>query len=68
MIRIEKGDDRVLVSFPYNPEYVKRIKIIKGRRWHPEGKYWSFPNTNGTLERILKVFEGEEISYKKLSF
>ncbi|PIP11621.1 MAG: integrase [bacterium (Candidatus Stahlbacteria) CG08_land_8_20_14_0_20_40_26] len=37
------------------------VKAVEGHRWHPEGKYWSFPNTDGTLERILKIFEGEKI-------
>ncbi|HRR60948.1 MAG TPA: tyrosine-type recombinase/integrase, partial [Spirochaetota bacterium] len=23
-------------------------------RWYPEGKYWSFPDTDGTLDNILK--------------
>jgi len=36
-------------------------KSIKGHEWHPEGKFWLFSNTNGTLKKILKVFEGEEI-------
>ncbi len=28
---------------------------------HRDKKCWSFPNTDGTLEKILNVFEGEEI-------
>ena len=47
--------------FLYNPYFVRKIKTIKCHYWHPEGKYWSFSNTNGTLEKILKVFEGEKI-------
>lgn len=38
VIKIEKEDDRVLVRFPYNPECIKRMKVIKGRSWRPEGK------------------------------
>jgi len=51
----------IMVSFPYNLQFVEKIKTIRGHRWHPEEKYWSFPNFNGTLEKILKVFEGEKI-------
>ena len=40
---------------------VATAKTIPGHRWHPGEKHWSFPNTDGTLENILKVFEGEEI-------
>lgn len=55
------GHSRITVAFSYNPEYIEKIKAIPGHRWHPEGKHWSFPDTNDTLEKILKVFEGEEI-------
>jgi len=58
---LKDREDNLMVSFPYNPQFVQKIKTIKGHRWHPDGKYWSFPGTNETLERILKVFEGEEI-------
>ena len=53
--------NRLEVSFHYNPVFVARIKAIAGHRWHPDGKYWSFPNTNGALAKILNVFEGEKI-------
>jgi len=62
LFKVQKDRDGFLkVSLPYNPQFVEKIKTIKGHRWHPDGKYWSFPNTNGTLERILKVFEGEKV-------
>jgi len=52
---------RMIISFPYDPLLVEKVKTIEGRRWHPIEKYWSFPNSDGIVERILKVFEGEEI-------
>ena len=64
MTRIQISNDpsgRIIVSFPYDPLLVVKVKTIDGRRWHPVEKHWSFPDTNGTLEKILKVFEGEEI-------
>ena len=64
MGRVSSGKDghgRITVAFSYNPEYIEKVKAISGHRWHPEGKHWSFPDTNDTLEKILKVFEGEEI-------
>jgi hypothetical protein len=51
---------KITVSFPYNPQLVQKVKTIPGRRWHPAEKYGGFPDTNGTLERIKKVFNGEE--------
>jgi len=50
-----------ITSFPYNPQFVGNIKIIKRHSWNPYSKYWSFQNTDGILERILKIFEGEKI-------
>lgn len=62
IIRVQKDKNGFQkVSFPYNPQFVQKIKTIDGHRWHPEGKYWSFPDTDGTLERILEVFKGEKI-------
>jgi len=58
---LKDGEDNLMVSFPYNPQFVEKIKTIKEHRWHPEEKYWSFPNSNGTLEKILEFFEGEKI-------
>lgn len=40
---------------------MEKVRGIKGHWWHSEEKYWSFPDTNGTLEEILKVFDGEKI-------
>ncbi|MBI3592317.1 MAG: hypothetical protein HY099_02365 [Nitrospirae bacterium] len=57
----KSGSGGVTVAFPYNPSLVAKVKNIEGHRWYPEGKHWSFPDSNGTLEKILKAFEGEEI-------
>ena len=57
----KEKNQRLVVSFAYNPQLVEMIKTIKWHRWHPEGKYWSFPNESGTLNQILNVFEGEEV-------
>jgi len=58
MARIQVSKDlsgRIVVSFPYDPLIVEQVKSINGRRWHPADKYWSFPELNGNLERILRV-------------
>ena len=49
------------MAFRYNPEFVEKIKTIQGHRWNPKEKLWNFPDSDGTLDKILKVFEGEEI-------
>jgi hypothetical protein len=52
---------RITVVFHYNLLFIERVKTIPGHRWHSDKKHWSFPNTNDTLEKILKAFKGEEI-------
>ena len=64
MGRINISNDpsgRIIVSFPYDPVLVARVKTIDGRRWHPAEKHWSFSKLDGMLEKILKAFEGEEV-------
>jgi len=52
---------RIIVSFPYNPIYISKVKTISGYRWHSEEKYWSFPLDKETLEKIMVIFNGEKI-------
>ena len=52
---------QIILTFPDDPLPVAKAKTIPNHRWHPVEKLWSFPNTDGALEKILKVFEGEEI-------
>ncbi len=59
MIRIESGRDAVVVRFPYNPDYIARIKTVKGYKWHPDGKYWSIPYSE--LKNFLSAFGGERV-------
>ena len=62
MVRISSDiPGRIKMTFSYNPEYVGKVKTIMGHRWHPEGKYWSFPNSKLVLNEILSAFGGEEL-------
>ena len=64
MARIQVSNDpsgRIIVSFPYAPLLVSKVKTIDGRQWHPDEKHWSFPNKDGILEKILKVFGDKEV-------
>jgi len=51
-VNITKDDVGIVVTFPYSPLLVEKIKTIPSDRWDSEKKYWSFPNTDGTLEKI----------------
>lgn len=62
-IQVRPGEaGRIIVLIPYSPERVAKIKTVPGRRWHPTEKYWSFPDTPETIEKILRAFEGEEMT------
>ena len=61
---LKDRENNLMVSFPYNPQFVEKIKTIKEHKWHPEEKYWRFPNSNGKLEKIVEIFEGEKIYIK----
>ncbi|MDI6730090.1 MAG: hypothetical protein QMD06_00905 [Candidatus Altarchaeum sp.] len=37
------------------------MKTIKGCFWHPDEKYRSFPNEDGTLDRIISMFNGKKL-------
>jgi integrase/recombinase XerD len=62
VISFSKNDlGSITVAFKYDPLFVEKVKNIEGRKWHKDEKYWSFPNTDGTLKKILEVFEEEKI-------
>jgi len=60
-IRIDKETYELRVSFQFDRFLVDKIKSIEGHKWHQEGKYWSFPKSNGILNEILSTFKSEEI-------
>jgi integrase/recombinase XerD len=61
-IRIRPGDaGHLIVTFPYTPERVEKIKTIPGKWWHPGEKHWTVPATKGMVERLVSLFEGERV-------
>ena len=62
-IKIQKqNSERIKITFPnYNYSYISKIKSIEGYKWHPEEKFWTIPNTNGNLQKIIFIFGKEEI-------
>lgn len=43
MILISQNGETYEIRFPYDAEIVRRIKNVPGRRWDPDGKFWSIP-------------------------
>lgn len=60
MIDIQEGTgDYLIVRLPYSKEAVERMHLIKGRKWHPEGKFWTVPADNDTKMLIKQLFQCE---------
>ena len=55
------GKGRIKMVLPYDPELIAKIKTIPGRRWHPEEKCWSVPDSDGILDKLLSLFAGEQL-------
>jgi integron integrase len=61
-IRIRPGEPgRLAVILPYSPERVEKIKTVAGRRWDKERKHWSVPLYDKAVERLMQLFEGEQV-------
>ncbi|MCD6137711.1 MAG: hypothetical protein J7J91_03865, partial [Deltaproteobacteria bacterium] len=60
-IKISKNPSgRITVAFSYNPTHVAKVKTIEGYKWHLKEKHWSFPYSDGVIDRILSIFKGEK--------
>ena len=58
-VEIGLWNGEITVRFPYNAEIVRRIKAVKGRRWHPEERCWTVP-PDGLLD-LLWAMDGIEL-------
>jgi SWI/SNF-related matrix-associated actin-dependent regulator 1 of chromatin subfamily A len=54
----------LLVSFPYNPQTVADVKNLPGRRWCPDRKLWTLPQSFQAVEGLRNL--GFELRGKAL--
>ncbi len=52
---------RLRSYFPYSEPHIEKVKTIPGRRWHPQEKYWGFPNERKNLESLKAIFSNKEL-------
>lgn len=52
---------RITIVFPYDHSLIAKVKTIKSYKWHPDKKYWSFPDSDGILYKILRVFGQDQL-------
>ena len=54
------NEERVVLLFDYNKEIIEKIKLIKGRKWSPEKKYWHIPFIKNPHEILDLYFNPEK--------
>lgn len=61
MIKIEKnGKGMIRIFTPYNPDFVKKIKCVGGRKWDSDKKCWMVPETEiDTVREYMMDVYGE---------
>ena len=48
---VKDPSGRITVAFSYDPVYIEKVKAIKGYKWYPKEKHWSFPYSDGVIDR-----------------
>ena len=46
----------LVVKFEYSGAAVAAIKQVPGRRWNPEGKFWTIPDTPEARAKLAELF------------
>lgn len=60
-IQIYKTNNYLYVKFAYKEEFVEKIKLISGRRYIPDKKYWALPYSRESIRKLERLFCEEEI-------
>ena len=68
-INVSEGNNGTLiVRFPYNADWINKIKDINGRRWCKENKYWLIPYTKSSVEKLLDSFGDSIVKFQPSLF
>jgi integron integrase len=63
-ILVEAGEPgRLIVRLPFGADRLARIKMIPGRRWHAEERYWSVPSAEDMPRRLKELFAGDDVRF-----
>lgn len=68
-ICVRKGKPGELeLVFPYNEEYIAKVRKIPGRRWDKDNKKWLIPDSEESINRLKELFaKGELVIFKDSS-
>jgi site-specific recombinase XerD len=58
---IQTQNKKIKINFSYNPEYVEKIRQIRGAWYHPREKCWSLEDSDLILTRFFEKFKGVKI-------
>lgn len=61
MIKVQKVDKELKISFAYSVDRIMNIKKLNGYRWDPHQKAWFIPYSKDSLMKLEKLFLDEEI-------
>jgi site-specific recombinase XerD len=61
-VKVSKNDEQLIITFPYSPERVCKIKSIKGYSWNPNRKEWSVPFSDEKINTLKNLFRNEQIA------
>jgi hypothetical protein len=70
MMKISKinhrGQDRIMLEFPYDREKVALVKQIAGFAWSQTYKAWHIPDTEAAIEQLISYFPDFESAAMQL--
>ena len=65
-IWVRKGKPGELeLVFPYNEEYIVKVKEISGRRWDRDNRKWLIPDCEESLDQLRELFNKSELVIDK---
>jgi integrase/recombinase XerD len=56
---IHKGENRISLSFSYDPELILSVKELKDSRWSSGMKYWHIQDSPDIIKVLLEKFRGK---------
>lgn len=58
-------DGRVLLRVPYSADNLAAVRALDGRRWHPDTKDWSVPDSSDLNRRLAAAFPGRRLEWSE---
>lgn len=62
-----RGNDRIMLQFPFDREKMNLVKQIDGATWSQTHKAWHIPYTIESYENLIKLFPDADGSIAEFS-